>query len=292
MTLGHLLGRMTSIAVTYNRAVLMGRECQRLWRELMGLMNFIHLVQPILTGAADPPEELIPHWFIGAVTEDARHVQLLHRAGVPVWHIRPFDVAIRAGLRTEQKKGVPYALATATMRSPAETACIERHPDNLPWIYDGPPQDARRLKHLHRYATLRVAQSRSIDADDKDPLDFSHMRRPRDFTSVEAELRQMPSFIRDVASGPPDHDAGEAMLNLPPVDLESSGVHEEEDMPQYDILPAHLLAGDERYAFRRPADEDLQHVEDRSGASPHPQQPKQSRGSWGQGKRKDGVTLP
>ncbi|KAL1711571.1 hypothetical protein EV715DRAFT_215184 [Schizophyllum commune] len=173
------MGRLGALPVSRRRAVLMARECQRLWRELFGMMNFVHLVQPVLSGLVDAPEVKTPHWFIGAVTEDLHHVQLLYAAGVPVWHVRNYDMDFHQLLRTRNRIAVPYAEEMQSMYTPAQMACINRHPDNLPFIFEGSPKDPRRVKHLHRYATLRVAVSRPIDdpADDKDPLAFVDFER-------------------------------------------------------------------------------------------------------------------
>ncbi|KAL1754392.1 hypothetical protein FB107DRAFT_275841 [Schizophyllum commune] len=241
MTLSHLMGRLGALPVSRRRAVLMARECQRLWRELFGMMNFVHLVQPVLSGLVDAPEVKTPHWFIGAVTEDLHHVQLLYAAGVPVWHVRNYDIEFHQLLRTRNRIAVPYAEEMQSMYTPAQMACINRHPDNLPFIFEGSPKDPRRVKHLHRYATLRVAVSRPIDdpSDDKDPLAFVDFERG---ASRARPLTNIPGFIAEVGKGGPPRTRGEQQHDLPPFDFDTANVPEQVEAPS-EQLPDFLYAG-------------------------------------------------
>ncbi|KAL1749988.1 hypothetical protein FB107DRAFT_280076 [Schizophyllum commune] len=224
ITLHHLLMRMSYMPVTIRRAVLMGRQCQRLWRELFGMMNFVNLVQPVLTGLVDPPELATPHWFIGTITDDLEQAQLLFRAGVPVWFIQNFEeVAKRARLQ----QMIPHAALAVQMRTPAEMICIDRHPDNLPYIFEGLPTDWKRLHHLHRYSTMRVALSRPTDDANHDPLwyDGSKANRAARFgASTEQDIQQMPEYISDLGNSAPVDSQAEELVTLPPVDFAPSGL--------------------------------------------------------------------
>ncbi|KAL1711914.1 hypothetical protein EV715DRAFT_268256 [Schizophyllum commune] len=247
MTIGHLMGRLAYIPVAKRRAVLMARECQRLWRELYGMMNFIHLGQPILTGLVDAPEVKTPHWYIGAVTDDIQHVQLLYHAGVPVWYITEFDFAFRQQLKSRDKLGVPYAEETLRMRAQADMACTNRHPDNLPYIFEGSPKDPKRVLHLHRYATLRVSASRPIEDTDnnKDPLAFIS------FEGGSSRLRplvNMPSFIAEVGMQGPPRVQGEAQYSVPARRTHTFGAHDHEG-PPLERLPASFYGPGEEEEF-------------------------------------------
>ncbi|KAL1658396.1 hypothetical protein GGF50DRAFT_92657 [Schizophyllum commune] len=248
MTIGHLMGHLAYIPVAKRRAVLMARECQRLWRELYGMMNFVHLGQPILTGLVDAPEVKTPHWYIGAVTDDAEHVQLLYQAGVPVWYITEFDFALCQQLKSRDKLGVPYAEETLRMRAPADMACINRHPDNLPYIFEGSPKDPKRVLHLHRYATLRVSASRPVeDPDDgRDPLAFVS------FEGGSSRLRplvNMPSYITEVGMQGPPRVQGEAQYSVPARRTHTFGVHDDHDGPPLERLPASFYGPGEEEEF-------------------------------------------
>ncbi|KAL1740302.1 hypothetical protein HDZ31DRAFT_76978 [Schizophyllum fasciatum] len=226
ITLHHLLMRMSYMPVSLRRAVLMGRQCQRLWRELFGMMNFVNLIQPVLTGLVDPPELATPHWFLGTITDDLAQAQLLFHAGVPVWFIQNLDEVTR---RARLQQMIPHAALAVQMRTPAEMMCVDRHPDNLPYIYEGLPTDWKRLHHLHRYSTMRVALSRPIDDDDNehDPLwyDGSQASRNTRFgASTEQDIKQMPEYISDVAHSAPSRSQAEELVTLPPVDFTQSGL--------------------------------------------------------------------
>ncbi|KAL1711446.1 hypothetical protein EV715DRAFT_268558, partial [Schizophyllum commune] len=232
ITLHHLLMRMSYMPVSIRRAVLMGRECQRLWRELFGMMNFVNLVQPVLTGLVDPPELATPHWFVGTITDDLAQMQLLFRAGVPVWFIQNLDEVTR---RARLLQMIPHAALAVQMRTPAEMLCVDRHPDNLPNIFEGLPTDWKRLHHLHRYSTMRVALSRPIDDDNHDPLwyDGSKANRAARFgASTEQDIRQMPEYISDVASSAPSRSQAEELVSLPPVDFAPSGLDDFDEVTE------------------------------------------------------------
>ncbi|KAI4294734.1 hypothetical protein K525DRAFT_274070, partial [Schizophyllum commune Loenen D] len=237
ITLQHLLMRMSYMPVSLRRAVLMGRQCQRLWRELFGMMNFVNFIQPVLTGLADPPELLTPHWFIGTVTDDLEQVQLLFRAGVPVWFVQSFDEVAR---RARLQQMIPHAALAVQMRTPAEMMCIDRHPDNLPYIFEGLPTDWKRLHNLHRYSTMRVALSRPTDDDSHDPLWYDGSKANRDArfgASTEQDIKQMPEYLTDLGKSAPSDSRAEEMVTLPPVDFTPSGL---EDFDE----PSEILAGE------------------------------------------------
>ncbi|KAL1749338.1 hypothetical protein FB107DRAFT_281002 [Schizophyllum commune] len=127
------------------------------------------------------------------------------------------------------------------MYTPAQMACINRHPDNLPFIFEGSPKDPRRVKHLHRYATLRVAVSRPIDdpSDDKDPLAFVDFERG---ASRARPLANIPGFIAEVGKGGPPRTRGEQQHDLPPFDFDTANVPEQVEPPT-EQLPDFLYAG-------------------------------------------------
>ncbi|KAL1658548.1 hypothetical protein GGF50DRAFT_120761 [Schizophyllum commune] len=235
ITLQHLLMRMSYMPVSLGRAVLMARHCQRLWRELFGMMNFVNFIQPVLTGLADPPELATPHWFIGTVTDNLEEAQLLFRAGVPVWFVQNFeDVAKRARLQ----QAIPHAARAVQMRTPAEMICIDRHPDNLPYIFEGLPTDWKRLHYLHRYATMRVALSRPSDDDNHDPLWYDGSKANRDArfgASTEQDIKQMPEYLTEVGQSAPSPSQTEDLVTLPPVDFTQSDLDDLEESSE--ILP-------------------------------------------------------
>ncbi|KAL1711841.1 hypothetical protein EV715DRAFT_297649 [Schizophyllum commune] len=235
ITLQHLLMRMSYMPVSLGRAVLMARQCQRLWRELFGMMNFVNFIQPVLTGLADPPELATPHWFIGTVTDDLEQAQLLFRAGVPVWFVQTFEEVAR---RARLQQVIPHAVLAVQMRAPAEMICIDRHPDNLPYIFEGLPTDWKRLHHLHRYATMRVALSRPIDDDSHDPLWYDGSKANRDArfgASTEQDIKQMPEYLTAVGQSEPSRSQTEELVTLPPVDFTPSDLDDLEDSSE--VLP-------------------------------------------------------
>ncbi|KAL1658389.1 hypothetical protein GGF50DRAFT_92667 [Schizophyllum commune] len=247
MTIGHLMGRLAFVPVGKRRAVLMARECQRLWRELFGMMNFVHLVQPVLLGLVDAAEIKVPHWFVGAVTDDIEHVQLLYHAGVPVWYVMEFDFSLRQQLATVEKLGVPYAEEAQRMYAPAEMVCINRHPDNLPFIFEGSPKDPKHITALHRYATLQVAASRPGEdpAGDKDPLAFVAFEGG---SSRHRPLQNMPTFIEEVGREGPPPVQGDPKFNIRPVAHRSLALRDELEPPS-ETLPASFYGEGEDEEF-------------------------------------------
>ncbi|KAL1751275.1 hypothetical protein FB107DRAFT_251589 [Schizophyllum commune] len=235
ITLQHLLMRMSYMPVSFRRAVLMGRQCQRLWRELFGMMNFVNFIQPVLTGVVDPPDLATPHWFIGTITDNFEQAQLLFRAGVPVWFVQNFEEVTR---RARLQLTIPHAALAVQMRSPAEMMCIDRHPDNLPHIFEGVPTDWKRLHYLHRYSTMRVALSRPSDDNNHDPLWYDGSKANRDVrfgASTEQDIKQMPEYLSEVGTSAPLRAHAEEVVTLPPVDFLPSGLDDLEDSSE--ILP-------------------------------------------------------
>ncbi|KAL1743159.1 hypothetical protein HDZ31DRAFT_41611 [Schizophyllum fasciatum] len=165
VALGHTYGRLKSIPTSHTRAVLMVRELQRQWRELKGLITFVSEVQPIISGAIDPPSLYTVRWVLGAMSVHPEDVQNLHRAGIPVWIVRRLDAGLLAKMSSEDKRGALYARYTRKMRTPEEVAETGRHPDNLPYIFEGLPTDFLRVRQMHRYATLSIASGSGYHDD-------------------------------------------------------------------------------------------------------------------------------
>ncbi|KAI4293589.1 hypothetical protein K525DRAFT_245030, partial [Schizophyllum commune Loenen D] len=181
-----------------------------------------------------------PHWFIGTITEDLDQAQLLFLAGVPVWYVRDVE-SVAAFARVPGRQGVPHAKVTAQMRSQAEMACIDRHPDNLPYIWQGTPRDWQRLHYMHRYSTTSVALSKPADGDNHDPLFFDGSRTNRHArfgASTEQDLKEMPTYITDVARSAPPVIASRELITLPPVDFALPSVLDEEVEEPSETLPA------------------------------------------------------
>ncbi|KAI5824353.1 hypothetical protein K523DRAFT_356901 [Schizophyllum commune Tattone D] len=165
IALGHIFGYLKHIPAPRERALLMVRELQRLWLELKGMVNFVYDIQPILTGTAAQPEPVVTQWYIGAITRDPRDVLGLQRAGVPVWHVMDFDFAAREVLLAKDRRGIPAALQLVKMYTPEQMAETGRHPDNLPYIFEGLPTDPSRLKQVHRYTNLALSVSPAYQDD-------------------------------------------------------------------------------------------------------------------------------
>ncbi|KAL1740635.1 hypothetical protein HDZ31DRAFT_47105 [Schizophyllum fasciatum] len=165
IALSHIFGYLKHIPAPRERALLMVRELQRLWLELKGMVNFVYDIQPILTGAVDQPEPVATQWYIGAITRDPRDVLNLQRAGVPVWHVMDFDFAAREVLLSKDQRGKPKALQLVKMYAPEQMAETGRHPDNLPYIFEGLPTDASRLRQIHRYTNLALSVSPAYQDD-------------------------------------------------------------------------------------------------------------------------------
>ncbi|KAL1741226.1 hypothetical protein HDZ31DRAFT_27544, partial [Schizophyllum fasciatum] len=165
VALGHTYGRLKSIPTSHARAILMVRELQRQWRELKGLITFVLEVQPIMSGSVDPPALYTVRWVLGAITVHPEDAQHLHRAGIPVWIVRRLDGGLLAKMSSEDKRGALYAHYTRKMRSPEEVAETGRHPDNLPYIFEGLPTDFLRVRQMHRYATLSIASGSGYHDD-------------------------------------------------------------------------------------------------------------------------------
>ncbi|KAL1698569.1 hypothetical protein EV121DRAFT_217956 [Schizophyllum commune] len=159
VALGHIFAYLKHIPAPRERALLMVRELQRLWLELKGMVNFVYDVQPIMTGAADQPENITTNWYIGTISREPRDVLGLQRAGVPVWHVMEFDFAAREVLLSKDQRGIPYVDQLVKMYTPEQMAETGRHPDNLPFIFEGFPTDPSRLRQIHRYTNLALSVS-------------------------------------------------------------------------------------------------------------------------------------
>ncbi|TRM61198.1 hypothetical protein BD626DRAFT_406111, partial [Schizophyllum amplum] len=230
MSLFHVVGRMTSIGMSTKRAFFMAREAQRLWLELKGMMTFVYEVQPILTGVADPPAVYSVRWVLGAVTTRPEDVALLHRAGVPVWYVLELTPTMCRQILSEEKRGVPHVRLLRSMRTPEQMAETGRHPDNLPYIFQGCPTDPYRLKQMHRYGTLRIAVNTPFAddlsvVDNRDPLAFHGAARPAYGVSVERPLEylqpQAAYITADLDRAPP-RESTDAVFSLPRMDVEDS----------------------------------------------------------------------
>ncbi|KAL1657520.1 hypothetical protein GGF50DRAFT_121830 [Schizophyllum commune] len=271
ISLSHTLGCLKTVPVTRERAPYMAREVQHLWLELTGMMNFISDVQPILVGTADPPEVYSVRWYIGAATTDIAHAQHLHRAGVPVWAVQRFDYMMVDKIKSKDKVGVPYAASLRQMFSPDEMANTARHPDNLPYIFEGLPTHPLHLQRLHQYSTVRVAitSPREQDLLDVDPLIFNSARQvkhtsstlhpldrlkqlpgPPTPTSAPGELPSevsqqqpppvRPEYLQEVDDEqPPLMARNEKQHQLPAVDFDHYGAPED-DVQQSEELPAEI----------------------------------------------------
>ncbi|KAI5821820.1 hypothetical protein K523DRAFT_381474 [Schizophyllum commune Tattone D] len=133
---------------------------------------------------------------------------------------------------------IPHAALVVQMRTPAEMLCIDRHPDNLPYIFEGLPTDWKRLHHLHRYSTMRVALNRPTDDDEHDPLWYDGRKANRDArfgASTEQDIRQMPEYISDLGKAAPSDSQADELVTLPPVDFAPSAMEDLDESSE--ILP-------------------------------------------------------
>ncbi|KAL1698109.1 hypothetical protein EV121DRAFT_297557 [Schizophyllum commune] len=272
ISLSHTLGRLKTVPVSRERAPYMAREVQRLWLELRGMINFVSDVQPILVGTADPPDIYSVRWYIGAATADIAHAQHLHRAGVPTWVVQRFDYMMVDKMKSKDKVGVPYAASLRQMFSPDEMANTTRHPDNLPYIFEGLPTHPLRLQRLHQYSTVRVAitSPREQDRLDVDPLIFNSARPvkhtsstlhpldrlkllpspPSPASAAQPDLpqedsqqqapRARPEYLQEVDDGqPPLMSRSEKQHPLPAIDFDHYGALED-DVQQSEELPLEI----------------------------------------------------
>ncbi|KAL1659792.1 hypothetical protein GGF50DRAFT_37746, partial [Schizophyllum commune] len=177
----HAVARLRCVATDLDHQHIVARELQRYWLELMGVINYVDHVEPVLLGHSPPPtNKKTPHWFLGAVVLSVDDLQKWYDAGVPVWFVSPWDMFATTlhHKLPETCRGLPYIRAMRRMRTPSEMAEVEDHALKLPYIYTGLPYDLRRIAQIHRYSTIELTFNAPFDTphdehDLRDPLAFA-----------------------------------------------------------------------------------------------------------------------
>ena len=131
--------RLDSLKTTFTEMRVGVTEFQRYYLEIYGCLDYLEIYVPRMDGAK-PAAESVAN-CMGAITNIARIVQEFHRAGLPVWFLRPstfWDSPTRCNI-----------LEIVTPLDPADVLCLSDHSPFFPTIFLGSSTDPKKHNAFH-----------------------------------------------------------------------------------------------------------------------------------------------
>ncbi|TFK58193.1 hypothetical protein BDN72DRAFT_866146 [Pluteus cervinus] len=170
----------TTLPMTQEQLSFSFVEVQRFHVELVAVLDYLEVYHPMMVGLEPPATEVAR--TIGVFTTNPQVCQEFHRAGLPVWFIRPFS-------------NLPHIRINAVtkLRSPSEfleMSISESHPDTLFYGNASSPQ-----KHF------KIGQSLRRYYEAPDPFETVK-------TITIAQLSLPPQLPRNVISTPHPSTSG------------------------------------------------------------------------------------
>ncbi|PPQ71579.1 hypothetical protein CVT24_006434 [Panaeolus cyanescens] len=123
---GYVIGRLTSLPMTWSQIRFTVTELQRLLLELHGCLDYIETYKPQLDGLLPMPANPPTLPTIGAFTTNIRVVEEFAGIGIPIWLIRQKDGSSFANNVLEEVQPVHYK----------DRLVLDRHPD-FPTVFEG-----------------------------------------------------------------------------------------------------------------------------------------------------------
>jgi hypothetical protein len=160
--------RLGTLVTTFKQMVFEVTEFQRCYLETRGLLDYIELYQPRMSGRLKAANTVAQ--CVGAITSKPAVVQDFFTAGLPVWFIQP----VRPG---------PFPhniLNVVTSFERADWVCIDKADPPFPVIYDGPLTEHEKHNALHRFSRKWLAF--------KDPFQSQPTIQPSTSTRVTTSL--------------------------------------------------------------------------------------------------------
>ncbi|TFK61924.1 hypothetical protein BDN72DRAFT_903683 [Pluteus cervinus] len=179
--------RVEHVTTTFDTAVANVRTLQRLFLELLALLDYLERFKPMMIGQTKPDDDKLA-LVMGSFVYDIQQAENLMRARIRVWLIRPFRELRNARIR--RVVGLRTAESTIPVK-PARDSTV---------IYTGPATDLNKYQviHTHLRKTLRYPN----------PFANSPGRQDPNAPSGAAPTPQHPAHInnRNPSAGSAGHD--------------------------------------------------------------------------------------
>ncbi|KAK0481143.1 hypothetical protein EDD18DRAFT_1363245 [Armillaria luteobubalina] len=163
---GMFLERLKALPMTFPRLCLCVAETQRLVLEVEAISTFFSTIRPRFAACVTTPTPKADMDLVGCFTTDIGVAQQLHRAGVPVWLLRPLDDVAH----TRIDKVVEMSTASGRVH-------LGTCPLRLPSVYVGSGGDEAKYNAFDHFTR-------------------SHLGPPRVFVWTSGQLRSEPSRTR------------------------------------------------------------------------------------------------
>ena len=93
MTLSQAVDRMNKMPSAAQIAVVVAAHVQRLCLEAEGLLTYLEIVRPRLSGSAQYGHDVLP--VLGAFVQDPTSAQTFYKLGLPVWLLQPMTIELK-----------------------------------------------------------------------------------------------------------------------------------------------------------------------------------------------------
>ena len=134
--------RLDSLKTTYLEMRISVTEFQRYYLEIYGCLDYLEIYRGRIDGER-PAAESVEN-CVGAITNIPCIVQDFHRAGLPIWFLRPssdWDSPVRCNI-----------LEIVTPLDPADVLCVSEHYPPFPSIFYGSSADPKRHDAFYNHS--------------------------------------------------------------------------------------------------------------------------------------------
>ncbi|KAL1741673.1 hypothetical protein HDZ31DRAFT_44912 [Schizophyllum fasciatum] len=204
----HIFGFLQIHGMPLVQAKLAARELQRYCLEARGICNYIDAHNETVLHTEEFNRNRPLRWVVGAITHEAFTLEYLRDCRVPVWFVTEWNGndGLARMFDAQKYADVPSVDRLVTMTSPHRMACLSRHPDSLPYIYEGRYHDHGWLARVHAYSSIGFRVNAPLetrlykdDDYDYDPL----FARPDKMERVWVKLRSLDHLKSIRAPEPP-----------------------------------------------------------------------------------------
>ena len=137
-------------------------ELQRFMLEFIGAYQYMYIYQPRMVNLAEPASK--PYCTVGAFVSSLTDCDALFHAGIPVWLIRPANLA--GSVRVD---------SLVQLQDPKDHLCLDSAYNNYRVFFDGAPSNPHKYKVFSQYSRHFFSFG--------DPFNTGHTSEPSASTS-------------------------------------------------------------------------------------------------------------
>lgn len=174
---------LSSLPMTRRQALFLFTELQRYMLEFIAVHKYMHIYKPRMEGL-QPPATMVED-VVGAFVRTAADAENFFLAGLPVWVVRPAELA--GSIRVD---------SLVEPRSPRLLLCLDDASAIYPVTYKGPPTSLLKYKTFQNFARNIVSYSTNFSAPETLSAPDRNLQHPRSLQSSPSDyVRERPKPV-------------------------------------------------------------------------------------------------